>query len=106
MPDPSPITKPSLSASKGLLAVSGLSFLKDSAFALAKPATPSGVMLASAPPQIITSALPSCNNLNESPIALEPAAQAVETDELGPLAPNAIAAKPDAIFGIIMGTVK
>ena len=33
IPDPSPITNPSLSASKGLLAVWGLSFLKESALA-------------------------------------------------------------------------
>lgn len=49
-PAPSPITKPSLSASKGLLAEDGSSFRKDKAFALANPATPSGVILASAPP--------------------------------------------------------
>ena len=73
--------------------------------ALAKPATPRGVILASAPPQIIASAFPSWSNLKESPIAFEPAAQAVETEELGPFAPKAIAANPVAIFGIIIGTV-
>ena len=46
------MTNPSLSASKGLLAVWGLSFLKERALALAKPATPRGVILASAPPQM------------------------------------------------------
>ena len=38
-------------------------------------------------------------------IAFEPAAQAVDTEELGPFAPKAMAANPVAMFGIIIGTV-
>jgi hypothetical protein len=49
-PAPSPITKPSRVASKGRLAVSGSSFRVDMAFMAPKPATVSGVMVASEPP--------------------------------------------------------
>ena len=38
-------------------------------------------------------------------MAFEPAAQAVATAELGPLVPSAIAASPEAMLGIIIGTV-
>ena len=106
MPDPSPITKPSRSLSNGRLAVVGSSLRNDSALALANPATPRGVMADSAPPQIMASALPICSRRKASPMALEPAAQAVATAELGPLAPSAIAARPVAMLGIIIGTVK
>jgi hypothetical protein len=42
IPDPSPITNPSLSASKGLLAEAGSLFRKERALALENPATPKG----------------------------------------------------------------
>ena len=58
MPAPSPITKPSLRRSKGLLAFSGSSFLVDNAFIALNPPIPKGVMTASVPPAIMTSASP------------------------------------------------
>ncbi len=58
MPDPSPITKPSLSLSKGLLADFGSSFLVDIAFMAQKPAKDKGVIEASEPPDTIMSASP------------------------------------------------
>ena len=105
MPAPSPITKPSRSLSNGRLAVAGSSLRNDRALALANPATPKGVIADSAPPQTIASALPSWSKRKASPMAFEPAAQAVATAELGPLVPSAIAASPEAMLGIIIGTV-
>ena len=104
-PAPSPITNPSRSLSNGRLAVAGSSLRKDRALALANPATPRGVIADSAPPHTIASALPSCSSRKASPMALEPAAQAVATAELGPLVPRAMAARPVARLGIIIGTV-
>ena len=46
-----------------------------------------GVMQASAPPQIITSASPRWMILNESPMECALVVQAVAVAELGPLAP-------------------
>jgi hypothetical protein len=45
-----------------------------------------GVIAASAPPQIITSASPRAMILNESPTACAPVVQAVAVAEFGPLA--------------------
>ncbi len=56
MPAPSPMTKPSRSASNGRLAFSGSSLRCDSAFIAQKPPTASGVITASVPPAIIASA--------------------------------------------------
>ena len=58
MPAPSPITNPSRWASNGREAFCGASFRSDVAFIEQKPAMPSGVMGASAPPAIMTSASP------------------------------------------------
>ena len=58
MPAPSPATKPSRSLSNGRLAFSGSSLRSDMARAAQKPPTPSGVMVASQPPAIMTSAMP------------------------------------------------
>ena len=69
MPEPSPTTKPSRSRSKGLLALSGSAFRVESARMAANPPTHMGVMAASAPPQIITSAAHRVMSLNESPKA-------------------------------------
>ena len=57
-PAPSPKTNPSLSASKGLEAVSALSFLVDSACIELNPPTPAMVMAASLPPVTMTSQYP------------------------------------------------
>ena len=52
------MTNPSRSLSNGRLAVAGSSLRSDRAFMLAKLATARGVIAASAPPAIITSAWP------------------------------------------------
>ena len=62
----------------------------------AKPATPSGVMAASAPPQIIASAYPPWISRNASPTACAPVVQAVATAEFGPFAPRRTDTKPAA----------
>ncbi len=54
----------------------------------AKPPTPIGVMAASAPPAIITSASPRRMISKASPMACAEAEQAVQVAEFGPLAPN------------------
>ena len=87
MPAPSPITKPSRSASNGRLARSGSSLRVESAFMAANPPTPIGVMAASVPPQIITSASPRWIRRKESPTACAEAEQAVAVAEFGPFAP-------------------
>src|SRR5712691_8174317 len=56
MPAPSPMTKPSRSLSQGRLAWAGSSLRVESARIAANPPTPIGVMAASVPPAIITSA--------------------------------------------------
>ena len=58
MPAPSPMTKPSRAVSQGRLAFSGSSLRVESARMAANPPTPIGVMAASAPPAIMTSASP------------------------------------------------
>ena len=74
--DPSDNTNPSLSLSKGLLALEGLSFCVDSALIFANPDIVNPVMLASVPPVTITSASPYCMVLAAHPIASVPEAQA------------------------------
>src|SRR5581483_2942063 len=104
MPPPSPHTKPSRAASNGREAFWGSSFRVDMAFIEQKPAMVSGTMMASAPPAIITSAAPRWMSLNASPMAWLPVAQAVTTDELGPLAPKRMETSPDAMLMMSMGT--
>ena len=53
----------------------------------ANPPTPSGVMQASVPPQIITSASSCWMMRNESPIECALVVQAVAVAEFGPFAP-------------------
>ena len=53
----------------------------------ANPPMPMGVMQASAPPQIMTSASPRAIMRKESPIECALVVQAVAVAELGPLAP-------------------
>ena len=69
IPAPSLRTNPSLSASKGRLALVGLSQFWDSARILANPAIVNGVILASVPPASIISASPYLINLRAIPIA-------------------------------------
>ena len=63
-PAPSPITNPSLSLSKGLEALSGLSlYLVESALALENPLNAKGFIHASTPPATIKSQSPRSINL-------------------------------------------
>jgi hypothetical protein len=82
------MTKPSRSFSNGRLAPLGSSLRVDSARIAAKPPTPIGVIAASEPPAIITSASWRLMISNASPIACADAEQAVQVAEFGPLAPN------------------
>ena len=103
-PAPSPITNPSRSRSKGRDAVNGSSARSDSAWAAANAVMTQGVSGASAPPQITTSALPSRSRRMPSPIALAPAAHAVETLMHGPRNPRRRLSAAAPAFGITMGT--
>ncbi len=95
-PAPSPITKPSRSASNGRLARRGSSLRVDSARIAAKPPTPIGVIAASDPPAIITSASSRRMISNASPMACADAEQAVHVAEFGPLALNRMETWPAA----------
>ena len=94
--EPSPITKPSRSRSKGRQAFSGSSFRVDRARMEANPPTLMGVMAASDPPQSMASASPRAMIRNESPMAWDPEEQAVQVAVLGPLAPNRMESCPAA----------
>src|SRR6476660_5451195 len=96
MPAPSPITKPSRSLSHGRLARCGSSLRVESARMAAKPPTPIGVIAASEPPAIMTSASLRLMISNASPMACADAEHAVQVAELGPLAPNRIETWPAA----------
>ncbi len=106
MPDPSPMTKPSRSLSKGLEAFSGASLRVLSARIEQKPPTPSGVIAASEPPAIIASASPRWMRRKASPTAWAPLAHAVAVAELGPLAPVRIETQPEARLMIAAGMKK
>ena len=86
MPAPSPMTKPSRSLSNGRLAFSGSSLRVESARIAAKPPTPIGVIAASEPPAIITSASSRRMISNASPIAWAEAVHAVQVARFGPRA--------------------
>ena len=79
--------KPSRSLSKGRLARLGSLFLVESARSAPKPPMPIGVMAASDPPAIMTSAAPRRMISYASPMACADAEQAVQVAEFGPLAP-------------------
>src|SRR2546428_6570596 len=102
-PPPSPQTNPSRAASKGRDAFAGSSLRVDMAFIWQNPAMQSGMMMASAPPAIMTSASPRWMIFVASPMAWLPVAHAVTTDELGPLAPKRMEIRPDAMLMISMG---
>ncbi len=104
MPAPSPMTKPSRSLSNGRDAPCGSSLRVDSARMALKPPTPSGVTVASVPPQIMASASPRSMTRKASPMACAPVEQADTCDRLGPLAPKRIERFPDARFTMIIGT--
>ncbi len=73
---PSPMTNPSRLALNGREAVSGASFLVESACIALKPPTAAALMVASDPPDTITFALLSLMRLNASTIEFVDEAQA------------------------------
>ena len=85
---PSAITNPSRPASNGREAVAGSSFRTESARIAPKPASPTGVIGASVPPQNITSARPSRIASRPSPSAMFDAAQAVHSETQRPAGPE------------------
>src|SRR4051794_6048859 len=95
-PEPSPMTNPSRSLSKGRLARVGSSLRVDSARIAANPPTPIGVIAASEPPAIITSASLRLMISKASPIACADAEHAVQVAEFGPLAPKRMETWPAA----------
>src|SRR6266699_3080104 len=103
IPAPSPMMKPSRSASKGRLARCGSSLRVDSARIAAKPPTPIGVIAASEPPAIMMSASPRRMISNDSPMAWADAVQAVHVARLGPRALKRIETWPAARLMIDAG---
>src|SRR3954470_4503749 len=102
-PDPSPTMKPSRSRSNGRLALAGSSLRVDSARSAPNPPIPIGVIAASEPPAIITSAAPRLMISKASAIACADAEQAVQVAEFGPRAPNRIDTWPAARLMIADG---
>src|SRR4026208_396141 len=96
VPAPSQLPKPSRSLPKGRDALWGSSLRVDSARNAANPPRLIGVIAASDPPVIMTSASPRLMISNESPIACADAEQAVQLARFGPLAPNRIDTCPAA----------
>ena len=105
-PAPSPITKPSLFLSKGRLASSGSAFRKLNAFMAAKPATASGVIVASHPPARKTSASPHLIARQASPTELLAVAHAVTKQILGPRKLSASETRALAAFPIMQMIAK
>mmetsp|Transcript_41254 Transcript_41254/g.118678 ORF Transcript_41254/g.118678 Transcript_41254/m.118678 type:complete len:206 (+) Transcript_41254:621-1238(+) len=97
------MTKPSRRASKGRDAPSG-SKPVERARRRQKPAMLMGSMHASAPPASMMSALPYSMHRIASPMACEPAAQAVEAAWLGPCKPYSKDSLPAAEFARTFGT--
>ena len=90
------MTKPSRPLSYGRLACSGRSLNAVlSARAWAKPATPSGLIVLSAPPASMMSASSSLIIRAASPIECAPVEQAVTTEWLGPISPYLIETWPE-----------
>jgi hypothetical protein len=87
MPAPSAMTKPSRSLSKGRDALAGASLRVERARMELKPPTPSGVTVASAPPEIMASASPWTMARKASPMACALVEQAETWLMFGPLAP-------------------
>ena len=106
MPPPSLHTNPSRAASKGREALSGSSLRVDIAFMEQNPAMVRGTMMASAPPAIMMSASPRWISRLASPRAWLPVAQAVTTEEFGPLAPKRMDTSPEAMLMMSMGITK
>src|ERR1039458_2533715 len=103
MPAPSPLTKPSRSLAQGRLARAGSSLRVERARMAANPPTPMGVMAASEPPAIITSASPCWMMRKESPMEWALVVQAVAVASLGPLAPKRMETCPAARLTMAAG---
>ena len=86
--------------------MAGSSFLVLRAVSAWKPATPSGVMVDSVPPQTQASITPCLIFLKASPMAWVPEAQAETTQWEGPLRPNLMATLPAAILTMTLGIIK
>ena len=90
------MTNPSRSLSQGRLARAGSSLRVERARMAANPPTPMGVMAASAPPAIMTSASPCWMMRKESPMEWALVVQAVAVASFGPLAPTRMETCPAA----------
>ena len=99
MPEPSPMTKPSRSRLKGLLAFVGSPFEVLRAVSRLKPVMPSTWIMVCVPPVSITSASPRRMMLNASPIACVLAAHAVRQLYAGPRMPNSRARCASGMLG-------
>src|SRR5687768_3681466 len=106
IPAPSPHTNPSRSLSNGRLARVGSSLRVDSARSAANPPMPIGVMEASDPPAIITSASSRRIISKASPTECADAVHAVQVARLGPRALNRIETCPAARLMIVAGMKK
>ncbi len=100
------MTKPSRSTSYGREARWGSSLRELRAFMLLNPATPVGRMVASAPPQTITSASPNFMMRQASPMLWLEVAQAVTMDMFGPPRPYSMEMRPEAMLLIMYGIMK
>ncbi len=104
-PAPSPITNPSRSTSNGREASSGSSLRVDSVVMRQKAEMVIGVITASAPPAMTTSAEPSRIMRTPSPMAFDEVAQAVATQKLGPVQPNSMPMTAVGALAMNIGTV-
>src|SRR5699024_6759808 len=101
---PSPKTNPSRSASKGRLACSGASLWVDSARMALSPLNIAGVIEASVPPTMTTSASSASSSRRASKSAYAPLAQARALAFTGPWMPWSIAISQAGIFVSEEGT--
>src|SRR4051794_41933637 len=95
------MTNPSRPESQGRLAFSGASLRVESARIAANPPTPIGVIAASVPPAIITSASHRWMILKASPTECALVVQAVAVASFGPFGPERMLA--GAAVGMLMG---
>src|ERR1700733_4559111 len=103
MPAPSPTTNPSRSLSNGRQACSGSALRVESARIAAKPPTPMGVIAASAPPAITTSASSRSMVRKALPTECALVVHAVDVASFGPSAPYRMPAWPAARVTIVPG---
>src|SRR2546423_8327691 len=99
------MTKPSRSRSNGREARFGSSFRVLRAFIEENPASPIGMIDASAPPARKMSASPNLIMRHDSPMALFEVAHAVTMQKFGPCNPNSIEINPLAMLLMSIGIV-